>query len=232
MPFVSQRPKLKLTEEDRTWLQRVSRSRSEAAGRVQRPKFCCAITGARRFRRSLLIPSTASRALALERGVRSALQDLPGGADGRRWALKPGLGWWRWLARSPRSWVRRRTCGLPGGWPSIVRKHGVAAGHSSLQQLGRGTVSKILRARAIQLHKIRYDLEQRDPVFETKMKQVLHVCPARVPASGDLAPRGGAPSELTAVLPDDEKPGIQAWENKAPDRPPVPGERASVGGRS
>ena len=39
MPFVSQRPKLKLTEEERTWLQRLSRSRSEAAGRVQRAKI-------------------------------------------------------------------------------------------------------------------------------------------------------------------------------------------------
>ena len=40
----------------------------------------------------------------------------------------------------------------------------------------------------------------------------------------------GAPSELTAVLSYDEKPGIQALENTAPDLPPVPGQHAAVGG--
>jgi hypothetical protein len=51
----------------------------------------------------------------------------------------------------------------------------VAAGHASLQRLSRGTVSKILRANVVQPQKIRYYLEQRDPEFESKMKQVLHV---------------------------------------------------------
>lgn len=39
MPFVSSRPKLKLTEEDATGLQQLSQSRSEAAGRVQRAQI-------------------------------------------------------------------------------------------------------------------------------------------------------------------------------------------------
>ena len=56
-----------------------------------------------------------------------------------------------------------------------ARKHGLAAGHPSLQRLSRGTVSKILRANVVQPQKIRYYLEQRDPEFESKMKQVLHV---------------------------------------------------------
>ena len=51
-----------------------------------------------------------------------------------------------------------------------VRNHCRAAGHASLQRLARGTVSKILRANAVQPHKIRCYLEQYDPQFETKMK--------------------------------------------------------------
>ena len=35
--------------------------------------------------------------------------------------------------------------------------------------------TKILRANVVQPQKIRYYLEQRDPEFESKMKQVLHV---------------------------------------------------------
>ena len=230
MPFVSQRPKLKLTEEERAWLQRLSRSRSEAAGRVQRAKILLryhsgdtvsAIAAALRTNRPRVERSIAK---ALELGVRSALQDLPG--RGRRPTLSP----------EARAWVVALACQKPQElgyaqelWTTRllakhVRKQGVAAGHPSLQRLARGTVSKILRANAVQPHKIRYYLEQRDPVFENKMKQVLHVY-----KQVEIWHKVGAPSELTAVLSFDEKPRIQALENTAPDLPPVPGEHAAVG---
>ena len=56
------------------------------------------------------------------------------------------------------------------------------------------------------------------------MKQVLHVY-----RQVELWHRAGAPAGLTAVLSYDEKPGIQALENTAPDLPPAPGEHARVG---
>ena len=161
MPFVSQRPKLKLTEEERTWLQRLSRSRSEAAGRVQRAKILLryhsgdtvsAIAAALRTNRPRVERSIAK---ALELGVRSALQDLPG--RGRRPTLSP----------EARAWVVALACQKPQElgyaqelWTTRllakhVRKQGVAAGHPSLQRLARGTVAKILRADAVQPHKIR-----------------------------------------------------------------------------
>ena len=55
------------------------------------------------------------------------------------------------------------------------RKHGPPAGHPGLEQLSRGTVSKILTQNAVRPHKVRYDLERRDPEFERKMEQVLYV---------------------------------------------------------
>src|SRR5439155_19640909 len=94
MPFVSQRPKLKLTEEERAWLQRLSRARSEAARRVQRAKILLryhsgdtvsAIAAALRTNRPRLERSIAK---ALELGVRAALQDLPG--PGSRPTARPG----------------------------------------------------------------------------------------------------------------------------------------------
>jgi transposase len=123
--------------------------------------------------------------------------------------------------------VRRSGSVLSGGDARgglHARTHCVAAGHPSLQLLSRGTVSKILRAHAVQPHKIRYYLEQRDPQFESKMKQVLHVY-----KQIELWHEVGAPSELIAVLSYDEKPGIQAIENTAPDLPPVPGQYAGLG---
>src|SRR5436189_247584 len=88
------------------------------------------------------------------------------------------------------------------------------------------TVSSIaaeLRANQVQPHKIRYYLERRDPEFDIKMKQVLHVY-----KQVELWHKTGAPSELVAVLSYDEKPGIQAIENTAPDLPPVPGLHPSI----
>jgi len=230
MPFVSRRPRLDLTSEDNSWLQQLSQSRSEPAGRVQRAQILlryhtgdtvsaiAAALGTNRPR----VERCLAKALGL--GVRSALQDLPG--RGRRPTL----------SAEARIWVVALACQKPKDlgyaqelWTTRllakhVRKHCVAAGHPSLQRLSRGTVSKILRAQAVQPHKIHYYLERRDPMFETKMKQILHVY-----KQVEIWHKAGAPSELTAVLSYDEKPGIQALGNTAPDLPPVPGEHPAVG---
>jgi transposase len=230
MPFVSRRPRLDLTPEDNSWLQQLSQSRSEPAGRVQRAQILLRYhTGDTVSAIAAALGTNRPRverclAKALELGVRSALQDLPG--RGRRPTL----------SAEARIWVVALACQKPKDlgyaqelWTTRllakhVRKHGVAAGHPSLQRLSRGTVSKILRAQAVQPHKIHYYLERRDPMFETKMKQVLHVY-----KQVEIWHQAGAPSELTAVLSYDEKPGIQALENTAPDLPPVPGEHPAIG---
>ena len=98
-----------------------------------------------------------------------------------------------------------------------VRKHAGAAGHASLAKLGRGTVSKILSANQVLPHKIQYYLERRDPEFDAKMLQVLHVY-----KEVEMWREKGAPGpDLVAVLSYDEKPGIQALANTAPDLPPA-----------
>jgi len=230
MPFISRRPKLKLTQEDSTWLEELSQSRSEAAGRVQRAEILLryhtgetvsGIAAALRTNRPR-VERCIAKALAL--GARSALQDLPGrgrrpalSAEGRTWVVALACQKPKELGYAQELWTTRLLA-------KHVRKHSLAAGHPSLQRLSRGTVSKILRAHAVQPHKIRYYLERRDPEFETKMKQVLHVY-----KQVQLWHQVGAPTELIAVLSYDEKPGIQALENTAPDLPPVPGQHAAVG---
>ena len=230
MPFVSKRSKLKLTGEEMTWLRQLSQSRSEAAGRVARAEILLryhggetvsGIAAALRTNRPRVERCIGK---ALELGVRGALQDLPG--RGRRPAL----------SAEARAWVVALACQKPKDlgyaqelWTTRllakhVRKHCVAAGHANLQHLARGTVSKILRAQPVQPHKIEYYLERRDTEFDAKMKQVLHVY-----RQVELWHKAGAPAELAAVLSYDEKPGIQALENTAPDLPPVPGQHAMVG---
>jgi len=230
MPFVSRRPRLDLTPEDSSWLQQLSQSRSEPAGRVQRAEILLRYhTGDTVSTIAAALGTNRPRverclAKALELGVRSALQDLPGrgrrprlSAEARAWVVALACQKPKELGYAQELWTTRLLA-------KHVRKHCVAAGHPSLQRLARGTVSKILRANAVQPHKIRYYLERRDPMFETKMKQVLHVY-----QQVEIWHKAGAPSELTAVLSYDEKPGIQAWENTAPDLPPVPGKHPAVG---
>jgi transposase len=100
-----------------------------------------------------------------------------------------------------------------------------SAGHASLVRLGRGTVSKILTAKQVQPHKIQYYLERRDPQFDAKMVQVLHVY-REVEMWRE---KGVPPPNLVAVLSYDQKPGIQALDNTAADLPPVPAKHSTIG---
>lgn len=230
MPFVSRRAELELLGEEQTFLTQIASSRSEAAGRVERAEMLL------RYSRGETISSIATAlrtnrprvercvSKALELGIRAALQDLPG--RGRRASLTP----------EARAWVTSLACEKPKGlgyaqelWTTRllaqhVRKHCIAAGHPSLRRLSRGTISKILSANEVQPHRIQYYLERRDPEFEIKMKQVLHVY-----KKVELWRSTGTPPEFAAVLSYDEKPGIQAIENTAPDLPPVSGKHPAVG---
>lgn len=230
MPFISRRPKLKLTHEEGDWLQELSQSRSEAAGRVQRAEMLLryhtgetvsGIASALRTNRPRVERCITK---ALELGVRSALEDLPGrgrppalSAEARAWVVNLACQKPKDLGYAQELWTTRLLA-------QYVRKQCLAAGHPSLQRLSRGTVSKILHANAVQPHKVHYYLERRDPEFESKMKQVLHVYRAV-----EIWHQRGAPAELVGVLSYDEKPGIQAIENTAPDLPPVPGQQPAVG---
>lgn len=231
MPFVSRRAQLRLSHEEIDMLTALSQSRSEPAGRVQRAwivlRYHAGETVSEIARSLGTNRPRVERCLskALELGVAQALADLPG--RGRRPAM----------TAQARAWVVSLACQKPKDlgyaqelWTTRllakhVQEHCEADGHPSLTKLGRGTVSKILRANQVHPHKIQYYLERRDPEFEAKMVQVLHV----YKEVAIWREKGAPPPELVAVLSYDEKPGIQAIENTAPDLPPVPGKHGTVG---
>lgn len=231
MPFVSRRAQLKLSDTETETLTALSQSRSEPAGRVQRASILL------RYRAGDTV-SEIARSLgtnrprverciskALDLGVTQALADLPG--RGRRKVMTP----------EARVWVTALACQKPKElgyaqelWTTRllakhVQKHCEAAGHPSLKKLGRGTVSKILSANQVQPHKIQYYPERRDPDFDAQMLQVLHV----YKEVEIWREKGARPPGLVAVLSYDEKPGIQALDNTAPDLPPVPGKYSAIG---
>ena len=119
------------------------------------------------------------------------------------------------------------------------REHGPAAGHASLARIAQGTVCKLLAEQELKPHKVRYYLERRDPEFEAKMSEVLCVYQevAILRAAEANAAEGASEAEAAAVeqtapnvafVSYDEKPGIQAISNTAPDLPPVAGKHACV----
>ena len=230
MPFLSKRARLSLTDEDRGWLEQLAQSRTESVARVQRAQMLL------RYAEGLSISAVAQAlqsnrprvercvSKALELGVRAALRDLPG--RGRR----------RSITDEDKAWVVDLACQKAKDlgyaqelWTTHllakhIRSHCAGAGHPRLQRLGRGTVSKILAAHPVKPHKIQYYLERRDPEFKAKMTEVLHVY-----RDVELWRNHGLAPQVVGVLSYDEKPGIQAIGNTAPDLPPVPGRHTQIG---
>lgn len=222
----SRKPKLELTPEVKDELERISHSRTEPAQRIERAKMLLAYVAGttlsemtRQFKTNY---PKVDRCInkALQWGALISLKDLPG--RGRRTSITP----------EARAWLVSIACQKPKDlgysyelWTTKllaahVRKHGPQAGHSTLEKLSRGTVSKILTQNKIRPHKITYYLERRDPQFESKMEQVLYVY-----KEAQMLREKGSDA---VILSFDEKPGIQAIANTAPDLPPVPGKHSTV----
>ena len=230
MPFQRKRSELVLTQELQVKLESISRSRTEKASRVERAKILLAYANNASVSSLARMFSTnrpkVERCIdkALQLGVLTALDDLP--RPGKRVRVLP----------EARAWLVALACQKPKDlgyslelWTTSLlaqhcRKHCDEAGHPSLARISRGTVSKILRKSVVRPHKITYYLERKDPEFDVKMVQVLHVYKqVRM-----LREQDSRDAFRVALLSYDEKPGIQAIGNVAPDLPPVPGEHPAV----
>ena len=233
MPFVSQRAKLEMPVVDMDYLVQCSRSRTEGAARVHRAKVLLAYHAgesvskiARELRTNRpKVERTIQR--ALDYGIRSALQDLPRrgrssqiSAEAKAWLVSVACTKPKDLGYAAETWTTRTLS-------RHIRRHCVDSGHPSLGRLSRGTVSKILARSEVKPHKIQYYLERRDPEFDLKMAQVLLTYKEVEMIRASELPEEEA--SYVAVLSYDEKPGIQAIQNIAPELPPVPGKHPSIG---
>jgi len=106
-----------------------------------------------------------------------------------------------------------------------VREYGPDAGHDCLKKAAKATIQRILDEHPIRPHKIAYYLERRDPDFEQKMAAVLCVY-KEINLQNKVAATGDIPSVITVSV--DEKPGVQAIKNIAPDIMPNPEKQSRV----
>lgn len=102
-----------------------------------------------------------------------------------------------------------------------IQKTCMDAGYPGLSKISHNTVRMILESNAIKPNKITYYLERKDPDFESKMHDVLVVykqVSLCFDEAGNLIIPMDEPKTVTVSY--DEKPGIQALQNIAPDLPP------------
>jgi transposase len=214
--------------DDLTQLKRIARSRTEPARWVERARILLAYRAdpsAHAVGEAVGVThQTVLRCVrrAARFGVMAALDDSPRPgkapeitADARAWLTSLACQKAKDLGYPHELWTTRLLA-------RHVRQHAVDAGHPCLASVVQGTVCKILARDDVKPHKVRYYLGRRDQAFETKMADLLCVYrEVAVLRAGE----GGASN--VAIISYDEKPGIQAIDNTAPDLPPKPGAHAA-----
>ena len=169
MPFVSERPKLKLSPSEINELSRIHRSRTESLSRIERAGILLSYHDgeivsaiARKFETNRpKVERTIDRALQV--GVLPSLDDLPRQgkpatipADAKTWVLSLACQKPKELGYAAETWTMASLA-------RHIRSHCQEAGHSSLSKISKGTVSKLLSKAEVRPHKIRYYVERRDP---------------------------------------------------------------------
>jgi transposase len=232
VPFPRKRAALQFTQQERRRLESLRNSRTEEKRRSLRATILLdslsgqsdeAIARHHHVSRSTVVLCIQK---CLQFGLDAALQELP----------RPGKP--RQLTDDAIAWVQNCACQKPKElgysyelWTyklltAHVRQHCSAAGHPALEKLSRSKLHKILSQGELRPHKIRYYVERRDPAFEAKMANVLHVYKEVEIVNEYRRSQGGRQLGMVTIS-YDEKPGIQALAVTTPDRPPVVGQYPS-----
>src|SRR6202521_3755885 len=229
----SRRSKLVLSDEDRAELEQLSRSRTLPHREAQRSAILLgyhagesiASIGRRLGMTRLSGSKWVAKALAV--GPVAALKDnyhRPKepviGDDAKAWVVHVACSKPKDLGYAAEVWSRQALA-------RHIREHAVEAGFPALSRAAKATVHRILAAQPLHPEKIKYYLERRDPDFEAKMRKVLIVYQEVELQNTKRA--AGEPASAIITVSVDEKPGVQAIANTAPDLPPVPGKHPKIG---
>jgi transposase len=230
MPFKQTKAELILLDESKRLLDEIAVSRTQPIQRVERARILLSYYTTKSVSETaetlalnrMIVNRCVNKALGL--GVENALNDLP--RSGKTAVItRDAVAWLDSIAcRKPKDFGLSYELWTMDLLAKYARKHCVEQGHPSLKRLARGTVSKILNKQEIRPHKIKYYLERRDPAFDSKFIQILFF----YKSINFLLDTGLAELADTVFISYDEKPGIQAIENTAPDLAPRPAERPEV----
>ena len=227
----SRRPKLELDKGQHQELLKISQSRTAPIREVQRANILLNYANGKDIS-SIKKEFNISRPTiykcidkALAAGIETGLRD-------KYHRAKEPL-----ITEEAKTWVVNLACTKPKdyGYAAEVwtlsslakhtRKNAPVAGHDCLKRAAKTTIQRILKSQPLQPHKIRYYLQKRDEKFESKMHDVLVVYKEIKTQINDHNEQ----SKKIITVSVDEKPGIQAIKNIAPDLPPIPGQYPRMG---
>jgi len=223
------RAPLILTDKESQFLIELSQTRTAAVREAERAKILLAYARGDQLR---MISKTVGVARdtvykcvdkALAMGVDAGLRDLfhrPKepviGDDAKAWVTSLACTKPKDLGYASELWTRSSLA-------KHVRSHCQEAGFPALSRAAKVTVHRILSENSLHPENIRYYLERRDPEFDTKMREILVVYRE---VAVQLALDFDEQTIVTVCV--DEKPGVQAISNTAPDLAPVSGMHPTV----
>jgi len=232
MANVSKKPDLVLNDKEVEFLRSKSNSKTSPFREVQRAKVLYLYYQKRPITAISSLTNLSRESIykhlerALNFGVEEALKDT-------EHSPKEPI-----ITEQAKLWVVNLACTKPKdhGYAAEVwsydslakhtRKHAPGDGHECLNQAAKATIFRILSSNKIQPQKIKYYLERRDEQFEEKMNEVLLVY-KEVNLQNEQNKELHDSDILTVSI--DEKPGVQAIKNIAPDLPPVAGKHSKIG---
>lgn len=224
----------RLNDKERKYLEALIRKPTEQARRILRAKVMLdadkglsnkEISAMHRISCPAIIRVLKKKCLF---GVEGALEDLK--RSGRRNVIEAPA----------KAWIISLACTKPSELPDgpaaqiwsvgslrqYIAAHCMENDFPELEKISGSTVWKILNDNEISPHQMRYYLEKKDEQFNEKARGVLLLY-KRVAWILQIVGKGKNPSEDSGegevVISYDEKPGIQALGNIAPDLPPKPG---------
>ncbi len=219
----TKRAPLLLTDEELQELKRISRTRTAPVQEIQRAKILLSYYEnpviSEVCRKVGVVRDTVYKCIdkALGMGVESALKDFYHRSkeptitmEAKAWLVNIACSKPKDFGMAAELWTQKALA-------DYARKHAQEAGHPSLSMAGKATVNRILRNQTLQPHKVKYYLEKRDSAFESKMREVLLVY-QEVHLQNTSENKDDKEQLYTVCI--DEKPGVHALANVAPDLPP------------
>lgn len=233
MARTSKRPKIELTEDQKQELEKISRSRIAPAREVERAAIILRYSEGESIvsiQKSLGVSRpTIYKCIdkAIAAGPERGLKDMPHSPkdpviteEAKAWVVSLACTKPRDLGYAAEVWSQSKLA-------EHTRKYAPDAGHVCLCRASKATIHRILKAQALQPHKIKYYLERRDPEFERKMQDILCVYQDVNFQNDEEATSSGVPEMVTVSV--DEKPGVQAIKNITKDLEPVASKHSSIG---
>ncbi len=231
MPTKTKRAPLELTRKQRESLEKKSQARKAPLREVQRAKILLSYADGKEFTVISRIVGVSRPTIykcidkALATGVETGLKDKyhrPKAPtiteEAKAWVINLACTKPKEIGYAAETWTLSKLA-------EHTRRYAPAEGHGCLSRAAKATVQRILNAHSVQPHKIRYYIERRDPQFKEKMAEVLMV----YKEVNVQSKQGQDKDELSVVTVSvDEKPGIQAIKNIAPDLVPVPGKHPTI----